>query len=92
MSDTIASTRLLEPVSDAGSAEAHPAPVPSVQPSWVSRQLRNFVVITHTLAVLYLALVEGNASAVAGLIAAWTWSAGGMFQERAALKTPGKDA
>ena len=60
--------------------------------SWVSSQLRNFVVMALTVTVIYLAVWVGNASAIAGLIAAWTWSAGGMFQERAALKTPGKDS
>ena len=64
---------------------------PSTQ-SWVSSQLRNFVVIALTVTVIYLAVWVGNASAIAGLIAAWTWSAGGMFQERAALKQPGKDS
>ena len=91
MSDPI-SLPLAEPADEAQKSEGPPPPGPPPQPSWVSRQLRNFVVITLTLAMLYLALVEGNASAVAGLIAAWTWSAGGMFQERAALKQPGKDA
>jgi len=48
-------------------------------------------VIVLTVSVVYLALVEHNASAIAGLIAAWTWSTGGMFQERAAMKVPGRD-
>ena len=61
-------------------------------PGWISRNLRNGVVMCLTATVVYLAIVERNASAIAGLIAAWTWSAGGMFQERAALKQPGKDS
>jgi len=60
-------------------------------PNWLSTNLRNIVVVALTLALLYLALVVREAIAITALITAWTWSAGGMFQEKAALKQPGKD-
>mgnify|MGYP001599850555 FL=1 len=57
---------------------------------WISRNLRNAVVLALTLIVCYLAYL-GEEQARMALITSFTLLAGSLFGERAALKQPGKD-
>lgn len=58
---------------------------------WMSRNLRNTVVIALTSMTCYLAWA-GEEQARMALITSFTLLAGSLFGERAALKTPGKDS
>jgi hypothetical protein len=74
------------------SPEAPPDPQlasPSRQ-SWLSANLRNFVVIGLVLMVGYLAYI-GNERAQEAIVIAFITLSGMLFGERAALKRPGQD-
>jgi len=61
------------------------------QTPWFSRHLRNMIAMILTIAVCYLALVQGDTTAAAALVASFSILVGAIWGERSALKRPGQD-
>lgn len=73
----------------AGDAE-QPHTASGQAPGWLHTQLRPFLMMLLTVAVVYLA-ATGVAEAKTALISGFTVILGALWGERAALKIPGKD-
>lgn len=58
---------------------------------WLSRHLRNIILMIVILDVSYIALVLRNEAAIAALVAMLATLAGAIWGERGALKVPGRD-
>ena len=62
----------------------------AISVGWLSGNLRNFIALSLTTVVIYLA-VTGNHDASIALVASFSVLMGAIWGERAALKQPGRD-
>jgi hypothetical protein len=67
-----------------------PTPAAPEDVSWLSSNLRNVIAIALTLVVIYLA-IDGDTTAQASIIAAFSVLVGAIWGERGALKIPGRN-